>query len=212
MPILPLPVPAFKEYGRPLDPYHPAAGSGRAVFLDRDGVVNLRRLFLVRRWSHFRFVPGVEAALAKLAALPAYILVVTNQDMVGAGYVRETELTGIHTEMTSAVAAVGGRIDAVYACVHAPGVDCSCRKPKPGMLKAAAERFSLDPAKCWMIGDNAKDMRAGRAFGCRTVLVDPRLRTRLQSADKFADHVFDDTPRALDWVATEVARDARVVA
>lgn len=199
-----LPLPAFEEFGKPLDPYHPAAGSGRAIFLDRDGVLNVRRLFLVRRWSHFRFVPGVETALAALAALPAYLVVVTNQDMVGTGVLRETELTGIHREMANAVSAAGGRIDAAYACVHAPGTTCECRKPKPGMLRAAAARYGLDPAKCWMVGDNAKDMRAGRAFGCRTALVDPRLRTRLQGAERDADRVFAATPEALAWIAQAV--------
>lgn len=175
-------------------------------------MLNARRLLLVRRWSHFRFVPGVERALADLTALPAFLVVVTNQDMVGAGYLRETELTGIHREMANAVSRAGGRIDAVYACVHAPGVACECRKPRDGMLRAAAARYALDPAKCWMVGDNAKDMQAGRAFGCRTVLVDPRLRTRLQGAEKDADRIFRATPEALSWLAGEVRREARALA
>ncbi len=197
-----LPLPAFEEFGgvRPADPAHPAHGSRRCVFLDRDGVVNRRRPFLVRRWAEFRFVPGVEEALARLARLPVHVVVVTNQDMVGAGYIRETELTGIHRQMVEAVRGAGGRIDAVYACVHAPGLRCECRKPAPGMLRAAATRYDLDPAQCWIVGDNAKDLRAGRAFGCRTALVDPRWRTRLQRAERYADDVFDATPAAIERI------------
>lgn len=207
-----IPLPAFEEYGRPMAPDHIAFGSDACVFLDRDGVINRRRILLVRRWGHFKFVPGVEHALARLAKLPVRIVVVTNQDSTGVGYIRETELTGIHREMVGAVAEVGGRIDAVYACVHAPWTQCECRKPLPGMLKAAGARYGLDPAKCWMVGDNAKDMAAGKGFGCRTILVDPRRRTRMQGAEAMADLVFEDTPAALEHLADAVGAQVRSVA
>lgn len=199
-----IPLPAFEEFSNPRDPAHPAHGSRRCVFLDRDGVINRRRWALVRRWGHFRWVDGVQHALARLAHVPVHIVVVTNQDSVGSGYIRETDLTGIHQEMVAAVRGVGGRIDAVYACVHAPWQRCECRKPLAGMLRAAGTRYDLDPRLSWMVGDNAKDMAAGRSFGARTVLVDPRLRTRLQRANAMADEVFAHTPAALESVAARI--------
>lgn len=200
-----LPFPAFQEYTHP-EPGH-LRDVTRCVFLDRDGVINKRRFLLVRRWGHFRFVPGVQHALARLAHLPVRIIVVTNQDLVGPGYIRETDLTHIHGEMVSAVNAVGGRIDAAYACVHAPWRECECRKPGTGMLQAAAERYGVRPEHSWIVGDQDKDMRAGRAWGCRTLLVDPRWRTRRQSAEAYADRVFPGSPAALEWLASEIERE-----
>jgi D-glycero-D-manno-heptose 1,7-bisphosphate phosphatase len=203
----PLPFPAFEEYQEKDDP--DLTGVTRCVFLDRDGVINRRRPLLVRRWGQFQWVPGVQPALARLARLPVRVIVVTNQDAVGHGYIRLTDLTGIHREMVRAVRGVGGRIDAVYACVHHKWTPCTCRKPLPGMLQAAAERYDLDLTQCWMVGDNRKDLVAGKAVGCRTVLVDPRFRTWAQRAGRFADHTFQGTPLALEWLTGEVARDVQ---
>lgn len=174
-------------------------GRRRAIFLDRDGVINRRRLRLVRDWADFHFLPGVLEALAEAAKREpdTLFVVATNQDFVQTGYILRDALDDVHARMTDWIGNAGGRIDAVYACVHVRPVDCPCRKPRPGMLLQAAKDYGIDLSRSWMIGDNAKDMRAGRAAGARTALVDPRLRTTLQRAKRNADAVARDLPEAL---------------
>ncbi len=166
--------------------------SRAAVFLDRDGVINERRRMLVRRWSQFRFLPGVHDALANLASSPYAVVVATNQEWVDWGWITASDHADVHERMCESVAAGGGRVDAVYACTHRHSKHCACRKPKPGMLLDAARDLDLDLAKSWFVGDNKKDMVAGKTAGVRTILVDPRWRTRWQGAEAFADVVVRD--------------------
>jgi histidinol-phosphate phosphatase family protein len=107
---------------------------GGAVFLDRDGVLNENRHTYVRSWREFRWLPRVLEALAILAARAAPVIVVTNQSMVGRGLVGAAVLDGIHARMQREAQQHGGRIDRVYACLHAPSEACPCRKPLPGLL------------------------------------------------------------------------------
>ncbi len=143
----------------------------RAVFLDRDGVINRERRDYVRSWSQFEFLPGALPALAALQQSGLPTVVVTNQSVVGRGLISEQELAGIHDLMCARVGAAGGHIEAVYACEHAPSAGCSCRKPGIELLTRAAAELGIDLEESVMVGDALTDVQAARAAGCRPILL-----------------------------------------
>jgi D-glycero-D-manno-heptose 1,7-bisphosphate phosphatase len=145
--------------------------SRTAVFLDRDGVINVNRAEHVRSWSEFDFLPSACRAIRVLAALDLAIVVVTNQANVGRGLITEETLASIHDQMVEAIEAEGGRVDAVVACPHRPEDGCGCRKPEPGMLLWAAHALNLDLPHSYFIGDHESDVEAARRAGCQPILV-----------------------------------------
>ncbi|MFO1220833.1 MAG: D-glycero-beta-D-manno-heptose 1,7-bisphosphate 7-phosphatase [Burkholderiaceae bacterium] len=176
----------------------------RAVFLDRDGVINVEREYL-HRIDDFVFVAGAPQALARLAAGGWRLVVVTNQSGIARGYYGEDDYRALTAHMERELARHGVRLDAVLHCPHLPDAAvaayrrvCDCRKPAPGMLLEAAQRLSLDLARSVMVGDKLSDVQAGRAAGVgRCVLV--RSGHGLSVADEnSADAVHDDLAA---WVA-----------
>jgi D-glycero-D-manno-heptose 1,7-bisphosphate phosphatase len=143
----------------------------QAIFLDRDGVINARRVTHVTRWEEFVFLPGVKAALAQLAALNLPVFVVTNQAIVNRGIASRETIETIHERMCAEIAAAGGVVTKVAYCPHRPDEQCGCRKPAPGMPLDLASRYGLDASRCLMVGDSCSDLIAGQAAGCRTALV-----------------------------------------
>lgn len=143
----------------------------RAVFLDRDGVINKNRNDHVKTWAEFEFLPGVLDALRDLAMLDVVVIVITNQGAIGRGLTTFEAVDDIHARMILAVQRHGGRIDDVIYCPHLPSAGCACRKPQPGMLIAAAKKWQIDLAQSFLIGDADTDILAGRAAGCYTTLV-----------------------------------------
>ena len=137
-----------------------------AVFLDRDGTL-IEEVNYLAHPEQVRLIPGAADAVRALNAAGVLVVVVTNQAGVARGYFPEARL-----------AAAGVTLNAVYHCPHHPTaglgryrVDCDCRKPKPGLLLAAARELDIDLSRAWMIGDKPCDAGAGRAAGCRTLLV-----------------------------------------
>lgn len=171
-----------------------------AVFLDRDGVLNARRLGLVRTPAQLRLLPGIAESAARLTRAGFALCIATNQEFVGTGYIRREDHEAVMDVVVRELERAGGKVDGVYACLHPRGSGCDDAKPRPGMLLAAARDLGLDLRASFMVGDNAKDMLAGRAAGCRSVLVDERLRTRLQGARRHADHVARALPEAVEWI------------
>ena len=155
----------------------PVAQTRRAVFLDRDGTINEEREYL-HRIDEFAFIPGVPEAIRRLKEAGFLVIVVTNQSGIGRGYYDEDALCALHRHLDAELARSGTAIDAYYFCPHHPSHAegdyrraCSCRKPLPGMLLQAAADFGVDLAASYMIGDKLADVEAGRAAGCRPVLV-----------------------------------------
>jgi D-glycero-D-manno-heptose 1,7-bisphosphate phosphatase len=143
-----------------------------AVFLDRDGVIVIpefrdRRSFAPRRVADFRLYPEAAASLQRLKRAGFLLAVVTNQPDVGHGLIPRSEVDAMHAIMTRELP-----LDAVKACYHRQADPCDCRKPKPGMLLAAADELGIDLAKSYMVGDRGSDVEAGRAAGCTTVFID----------------------------------------
>jgi D-glycero-D-manno-heptose 1,7-bisphosphate phosphatase len=147
----------------------------RAVFLDRDGVVNVSPgPGYVTRWEDFRLEPGIVGVLRVIRARGYESVVVTNQRGVALGLVQTQELDRIHRELRSRLLNdYGLSLLDVLHCPHDDTDACACRKPKPGMLLEAARRHRLDLATSWMVGDGERDVAAGRAAGCRTIRVCP---------------------------------------
>lgn len=141
-----------------------------AVFLDRDGTINEEVNYLDRA-DDLRLIQGAGQAIHLLneAALP--VILVTNQSAIGRGYSSKARLDEVHRELARQLAGYDAHLDAIYYCPHLPDQGCACRKPQPGLLERAAEEHGLDLGRCFLIGDKASDLEAGRRAGCRTVLV-----------------------------------------
>jgi D-glycero-D-manno-heptose 1,7-bisphosphate phosphatase len=187
----------------------PAAGQ-RAVLLDRDGTLTVEGEWLTRR-QDLVLVPGAAAALARLSAAGWKLVLVTNQSAVARGLITPAELQEIHAELQQQLGAHGARLDAIYSCMHHPTegkgaykVECECRKPRPGLVLQAARELGLDLARCFMVGDAARDLEAGWAAGVPGILVATgkgqdeilRLRERGQEPQAFVP----DLPAAAEWI------------
>lgn len=142
-----------------------------AIFLDRDGVINENRADYVKSWREFTFLPGALPALALLAQMNLPIIVVSNQSAVGRGVMRRRDVDAIHHRMIAGILKAGGRIDAIFYCPHRPEEACTCRKPQPGMLLAAAAQLQLDLTRSVFIGDAETDVQAAQQAGCYPLLV-----------------------------------------
>jgi len=148
----------------------------RAVFLDRDGTINVEKDYLYRA-DEFEFIAGAEEAIRLLNAAGYLVVVVSNQSGVARGYYTEEDVETLHRHADSLLAAAGARVDAWLYCPHHPNgrgsyaLSCRCRKPLPGMLLEAARRYAIDLQASVMIGDKMVDVQAGKAAGCRAVLV-----------------------------------------
>jgi len=146
----------------------------KAAFLDRDGVINQKAPIegeYITRWDELKILPGVAEAIILLRRAGFQVIVVSNQRCVAKGLLAEAELDSMHRKLCDELGALGATIDAVYYCPHDEEPPCSCRKPQPGMLFAAATERKIDLPSSWMIGDSEKDIEAGKRAGCRTTRI-----------------------------------------
>ena len=153
----------------------------KAIFLDRDGTIN-RYVGFLRDINDFDLLPGVDEAIKKINSSSYLAIIVTNQPVIARGEVTTEQLDEIHAKMEALLGQSGAYIDGLYYCPHHPGkgfegeipelkCDCVCRKPKPGLLRQAAEDYHIDLSASWMIGDGKNDILAGKTAGCRTILI-----------------------------------------
>lgn len=142
----------------------------KAVFLDRDGVINQKppEGLYVTRWDDFHILPGVAEGITLLKGAGFSVIVVTNQRCIAKGLMMVAELEEMHKRMTDSLAQSGAAVDATYYCPHEMEPACDCRKPAPGMLLSAARAHDIELPSSWMIGDSDIDVQAGRNAGCRT--------------------------------------------
>jgi len=156
-------------------------------------------------WQEFHFLPGALAALKKLRKTGRKIILVSNQAGVERGLFPRAQLQEITRKMLTAIEKHGGKLHAVYYCTHAPERRCRCRKPRPGLIRKAARRFTLDLNRSIMVGDNATDVEMGRTAGCRTVLVLSGVTARkdLRRFEYAPDFVARDLAAAARWIARQ---------
>ncbi|MBT8342014.1 MAG: D-glycero-beta-D-manno-heptose 1,7-bisphosphate 7-phosphatase [Desulfatitalea sp.] len=144
----------------------------KVAFLDRDGVINRDSPHYIKNWGEYEFLPGSLEALKRLNQLGIHVIVITNQSIINRGMVPAQVLAHTHARLREAVRQAGGLIHDIFFCPHRPDENCSCRKPKPGLIRQAAQRHAIDPGATVMVGDSAKDILCGHAAGCRaTILV-----------------------------------------
>jgi len=150
----------------------------KAVFLDRDDTI-VDDPGYIRSPEQLRLIPGAAEALKQLKKMGYLLVVITNQSGVARGFVTEEQLEEIHQELRRQLAADNATIDGLYYCPYHPdgeikdfSVESNLRKPNAGMLFQAEEDLDIDLTQSWMIGDSYRDIQAGKAAGCHTVLVD----------------------------------------
>ena len=143
-----------------------SATEGRALFLDRDGVINRLRKDYVKSWEEFRFLPGTIEALRMLTANDYRLVIVTNQSAVGRGIMSMHALERIHQHMVEVLSDSQVRIEAVLTCPHHPSLHCDCRKPQPGLFFQARDRMGIDLSDSYFVGDSISDLQAAHAAGC----------------------------------------------
>lgn len=153
----------------------------KAIFLDRDGTINIYKGFL-RNIDDFELIPSVIGAIKKINSSGYLCIVTTNQPVIARGEVTYAELDEIHNKLETLLGLEGAYADGLYFCPHHPHkgyegeipelkFECECRKPKPGMLLKAAEDFNIDLTQSYMIGDGENDVKAGLAAGCQSILI-----------------------------------------
>lgn len=152
--------------------------TSRAIFLDKDGTLIENVPHNVDR-TRIRLQPGAVDALLLLSGLGYRIIVASNQPGVARGLFPAGALRAVEEHLDDLFLAYGFTLTDCYWCPHDPkgivedyAFECDCRKPRPGMLRAAAAAHDLDLARSWLIGDNLDDIEAGKRAGCRTVLLD----------------------------------------
>ncbi len=168
-----------------------------AVFLDRDGVINANvvrdgKPVAPTTIEEFRFLPGVEDAVRRLKEAGYTVIVCTNQPDVATGRTSRATLDAMHALVRERL-----KVDDIKACLHTDRDRCDCRKPKPGMLLAAAHEHGIDLAASYMVGDRWRDVVAGRTAGCETFFVDYGYQ---QDGPNDPDHVVSSLADAVDVI------------
>jgi len=143
-----------------------------AIFLDRDGVINKAILrdgkpYSPRSLEEFVFNDGIKEAVYRMKELGYRVFVVSNQPDIARGEISQNILDRMSEKIRLELP-----LDDIFICLHDDHHDCPCRKPKPGMLMRAVEEWGIDLSSSFMIGDTWKDMEAGRAAGCKSILLD----------------------------------------
>jgi D-glycero-D-manno-heptose 1,7-bisphosphate phosphatase len=143
----------------------------KAVFLDRDGVINRNQNNYVQSIESVHIIPGSLQAIANLTKSEYAVVIVTNQSAIGRGLITAEIAQQINKFLLDKIKFANGIIDGIYLCPHHPKTHCSCRKPKPGMLMQAAAEHNLDLERSWLIGDAITDIQAAIAAKVKPVLV-----------------------------------------
>ncbi|MEN9374495.1 MAG: hypothetical protein RIR79_2047 [Pseudomonadota bacterium] len=145
--------------------------SVKLIILDRDGTINEDSAQFIKSPEEWRPLPGALEAIARLNHAGWHIVVASNQSGLGRGLFDVATLNAMHTKMHTMLAAVGGRIDAIFYCPHGPEESCTCRKPNAGLFEKIRERYGMDLKGMPTVGDSLRDLVAGVAVGCVPHLV-----------------------------------------
>lgn len=143
----------------------------KLVILDRDGVINQDSANFIKNPNEWIALPGSLEAIALLNQSGFRVVIATNQSGIARGLFDMATLNAIHDKMHRALAQLGGRIEAMFYCPHAADDNCTCRKPKTGMMEDIARRFSVNLSGVYAVGDSLRDLQAFHDAGCKPILV-----------------------------------------
>jgi D-glycero-D-manno-heptose 1,7-bisphosphate phosphatase len=181
-----------------------------AVFLDRDGTINVEKEYL-HRVEDWEWIPGSVDAIRRLNQLEFLVIVVTNQAGIARGYYTEHAVVTLHEHVDRMLAASGARIDAYYYCPHhvdyGATKDCACRKPRSGMLLSAQKEWSIDLDTSFLVGDKLIDIQAAQAVGVTPIMV--RTGYGGQESKLLTDEVVvaEDLLNAVQTIENELCRN-----
>lgn len=187
----------------------------KVIFIDRDGVINKdpggwTTHNYVTNWKDFHFLPGSLDALKLLNRNNIRTIVISNQAGVSKGYFSKEMLDAVNSKMLNEVNKNGGKIEESFYCIHKDEDNCSCRKPKSGLLEKAAAKYGVDFKDTFFLGDSEADIGAGKMVGCKTVLL-LSGKTSQQEMKKWkvkADYIFANLLEAVKWILAKESRRA----
>tara|TARA_Y100000031_G_C8136445_1_gene345471 strand:+ start:216 stop:764 length:549 start_codon:yes stop_codon:yes gene_type:complete len=179
----------------------------KAIFLDRDGVINKDPGGgdYIKSWKEFQFLPNAIDAIKKLNQHGYKIFVISNQAGVGKGLYSQQALSELTENMLKEISSQGGNIESVSYCTHRPDEGCGCRKPKTGMIEKVTSGLGIDFKATYFIGDAQTDIGVGKNIGCKTIL----LLTGKEDLDSIRDwklkpdFIKKDLMEAVEWVLKE---------
>jgi D-glycero-D-manno-heptose 1,7-bisphosphate phosphatase len=151
-------------------PFNKPDEKQKAIFLDRDGVINVDKEYL-HEPQQFELEKNVAKGIKIMQDMGYKLIVITNQGGIGLGYYTKEDFYKVNREMFKQLGKNNINIDKVYFCPHMSSEECTCRKPKTGMITRGQEELNLDLKKCFVIGDKTADIKAGNDSGCKTILV-----------------------------------------
>ena len=175
------------------------------VFIDRDGTINHDSPDYIKNRSEFKIIPGSIEAIRRLTLSGFTSIVITNQSALARKLISPSELDHIHAIMKAAIISGGGEITDIFFCPHLPNEGCDCRKPAPGLLLQAQDKYNIDLPMSIMVGDSAKDIECARNAGCgKAVLVkngkDGAAEDMLKAKQIDADYTANDLFDAANWI------------
>ncbi|ODU48616.1 MAG: D-glycero-beta-D-manno-heptose-1,7-bisphosphate 7-phosphatase [Thiobacillus sp. SCN 63-374] len=179
----------------------------KLIILDRDGVINFGSAQFIKSPEEWKPIPGSLEAIARLTREGWRVVVATNQSGLARGLFEMATLNAIHAKMHKAVAQAGGRIEAVFYCPHSADMECSCRKPKPGLFDEIAARYGRDLQDVPAIGDSLRDLLAAASVGARPLLVRTGKGEKTLTAGNLPENtpVFADLSEAVDHLLKAAA-------
>ncbi len=185
----------------------------QAIFLDRDGVINQETGYVTKP-SELKIIKGVPEGLRKINDVGSLAVVVTNQSVIARGNCTEKELKNIHDKLETLLSRDSAYVDAIYYCPHHPEfgqegeirelkLECSCRKPKPGLLKKAAKDMNISLKDSWLIGDTTTDILTAERMGIKNILLRTGHAGQDHKYDVEPDYIFLGLNEAVDWILKE---------
>lgn len=158
----------------------------KLVIIDRDGTVNEDRDDYVKSLAEWVPLPGALEAITQLTHAGWHVVMATNQSGIGRGLFDMAALNAMHARLHQLLTQMGGRIESIFFCPHAPDDGCHCRKPRTGLLEAIARRYGTSLAGVPLVGDMPRDLMAGAAMGCELHLVRTGQGAQMSNADLHA--------------------------
>ncbi len=177
--------------------------SRRFVLLDRDGVISVYTTSYIMDAKDFQLAKGAGDALKMLNQNGFEVVVITNQSCINRGLVTREEIDAVNSRMIDEVEETGGRILDVFLCPHTDADNCSCRKPKPGMILDAASKYGMELSQTFFVGDSITDFQAAQAAGCRSIICltgNPNTLDAIESSEKKPDAVFGSLRDAAGFI------------